>query len=88
MPDSAIAPAPSVTFPSLVSKGSALSGRQLRDQGAKAIVLIGGFGVIAALLLIFAYLVFEILPLMRGASFEVARPVAVGGGAPPLRGPG
>lgn len=45
----------------------AMRGRYLRDGLARYVVLAGGLGVIAALLLIFVYLVSEVAPLFGGA---------------------
>ena len=41
--------------------------RRLWDRAAKAVVSIGGLGVIGSILLIFFYLVYEVLPLFQGA---------------------
>jgi len=44
--------------------------RYFKDHLARAIVRAGGFGVMAALLLIFAYLLVEVLPLFSSATLE------------------
>lgn len=50
---------------SIVSGGAAFRSRYLTDLGAKWVVWIGGLGVIAALLLIFFYLVSQVTPLFK-----------------------
>ena len=58
---------------SIVAGSAGYQPRYLKDRLAKIVVLIGGIGVIAALLLIFVYLLTEVAPLFAGAAFE-ARP--------------
>ena len=58
---------------SIVKGGSGFQPRVLRDTAARWVVWIGGLGVIAALLLIFFYLISEVTPLFASAHFE-ARP--------------
>ncbi len=41
--------------------------RRLWDRAARAVVSIGGLGIISSILLIFFYLVYEVLPLFGGA---------------------
>ncbi|WP_426415612.1 ABC transporter permease subunit [Aestuariirhabdus sp. LZHN29] len=57
--------------------------RSIKDRLARWSVAVGGIGVIVAILLIFLYLLYEVLPLFKGAEIEsVARypaPVAVAG---------
>lgn len=58
---------------SIVAGGSAFKTRYLMDLLAKWVVWVGGLGVIAALLLIFFYLVSEVAPLFLGMQVK-ARP--------------
>jgi phosphate transport system permease protein len=44
--------------------------RRLKDRAATAVVTSGGIGVLVAILLIFFYLVYEILPLFNAAGME------------------
>ena len=44
--------------------------RHFKDKLAAILIAIGGLGVIAAVLLIFLYLIYEVLPLFRGASIQ------------------
>lgn len=44
--------------------------RHFKDKLAAVLIAIGGLGVIAAVLVIFLYLVYEVLPLFRGASIQ------------------
>ena len=46
--------------------------RRLWDRTARAVVSIGGLGIISSILLIFFYLVYEVLPLFGGADAGVA----------------
>lgn len=55
---------------SIVAGGGAYRSRILKDASARWVVWIGGLGVIAALLLIFVYLVSEVFPLFAPARFE------------------
>lgn len=59
---------------SITKGGSAFQARVFKDNAAKWVVWVGGLGVIAALLLIFFYLVSEVAPLFQGAHVT-ARPV-------------
>ncbi len=59
---------------SIVKGGTAFQLRAFKDRAAGWVVWVGGLGVIAALLLIFFYLVSEVLPLFTGADFK-PRPV-------------
>lgn len=55
---------------SIVVGGVAYRARAFKDASARWVVWIGGLGVIAALLLIFVYLVSEVFPLFASARFE------------------
>lgn len=44
--------------------------RHFKDKLAAVLIAIGGLGVIAAVLVIFLYLIYEVLPLFRGASIQ------------------
>ena len=55
---------------SIIKGGAGLHPRYLRDAAARWVVWIGGLGVIAALLLIFVYLMSEVFPLFRAAEFS------------------
>lgn len=59
---------------SITKGGSAFRSRVLKDNAARWVVWVGGLGVIAALLLIFFYLVSEVAPLFAPAHVE-SRPV-------------
>jgi phosphate transport system permease protein len=41
-----------------------------KDKFASVSIAVGGLGVIAAVLLIFLYLVYEVMPLFRGAGVQ------------------
>jgi len=49
--------------------------RRLWDRAARVVVSIGGLGIIASLLLIFFYLVYEVLPLFQGVDFSGEEPI-------------
>ena len=49
--------------------------RRLWDRAARVVVSIGGLGIIASLLLIFFYLVYEVLPLFQGVGFAGEEPI-------------
>lgn len=55
--------------------------RKFKDQLARYLVVVGGLAVIAALLLIFAYLFYVVIPLFKPASIEPVAEYAVPGGA-------
>lgn len=55
---------------SIVAGNAGFQPRYLKDRAAKGVVLVGGIGVIVALLLIFVYLVSEVAPLFEGAHFK------------------
>ncbi|MFZ5722257.1 MAG: ABC transporter permease subunit [Pseudomonadota bacterium] len=44
--------------------------RRAKDLLARGIIMLGGFGVIAAILLIFFYLLWEVMPLFQSSSME------------------
>jgi len=44
--------------------------RHFKDKLAAALIAIGGLGVIAAILVIFLYLIYEVMPLFRGAYIQ------------------
>lgn len=68
------AAAPAVNInKSIVKGGAGLQVRYVKDTLARWVVWVGGLGVIAALLLIFVYLLLEVLPLFSGAQLH-ARP--------------
>ncbi|MFZ5756822.1 MAG: ABC transporter permease subunit [Pseudomonadota bacterium] len=46
--------------------------RRAKDLLARGTIMLGGFGVIAAILLIFFYLLWEVMPLFRPSSMEPA----------------
>ena len=54
--------------------------RYTKDSAARYVVLTGGLGVIAALLLIFVYLLSEVAPLFGGAEFKPRQTYALPGG--------
>lgn len=54
-------------------------GRMLKDVMAKWVVGFGGISVIAALLLIFIYLLYVSLPLFSGAKVDAAQPIEFSG---------
>ena len=55
--------------------------RYTKDSAARYVVLTGGLGVIAALLLIFVYLLSEVAPLFSGAEFKSRQTYALPGGS-------
>jgi phosphate transport system permease protein len=58
-------------FESIVGgKSAGMSARYLRDRLARWVVWVGGLGVIAALLLIFVYLLSEVVPLFAPAEIR------------------
>jgi phosphate transport system permease protein len=63
-----------VAPPSISGKALHLQWRYLKDLGAKAAVWVGGLGVLAALMLIFVYLLIEVVPLFQPAHVQ-PRPV-------------
>ena len=77
---------PSLTSPaeadrSIVGgKSARMRSRYLRDAAARWVVWGGGLGVIGALMLIFFYLVSEVLPLFGGATVTPRPPITLSGG--------
>jgi phosphate transport system permease protein len=69
---------------SIVAGGAAFRSRYLKDLAAKWVVWIGGLGVIAALLLIFFYLVSQVMPLFASAEFTARPEYALPGGGKTL----
>lgn len=53
--------------------------RYIKDRLARIVVMIGGLGVIAALLLIFVYLAAEVAPMFAGAHVEARKTFALPG---------
>ncbi len=64
---------------SITKGGSAFQARVFKDNAARWVVWVGGLGVIAALLLIFFYLVTEVAPLFGSADFKSRPAYAVPG---------
>jgi phosphate transport system permease protein len=64
---------------SIVVGGGTYRTRAFKDAGARWVVWIGGLGVIAALLLIFVYLVSEVAPLFNSARFDPQPVIAMPG---------
>ncbi len=64
---------------SITKGGSAFQARAFKDNAARWVVWVGGLGVIAALLLIFFYLVVEVAPLFAPADFKARPAYAVPG---------
>ncbi|HUP92124.1 MAG TPA: ABC transporter permease subunit [Solimonas sp.] len=58
-----------------------LRSRYLKDAAARWVVWTGGLGVIGALLLIFVYLLTEVLPLFGGAEFTARQQFVIPGDA-------
>jgi phosphate transport system permease protein len=79
-------PASAAEIPrAITSKGAVgLQARYLKDRLARYVVLVGGLGVIGALLLIFVYLAQEVAPLFQGAHVEERKTFAVPGGGKTL----
>ncbi len=57
-------------FPASAATLSRRKFRHFKDKLAAVSIAIGGLGVIAAVLLIFLYLVYEVMPLFRGAVIQ------------------
>jgi phosphate transport system permease protein len=62
-------------------KGAGTQRRYLKDNLARWVVWVGGLGVILALLLIFVYLLSEVIPLFRGAQLEQRQAFVLPGGS-------
>jgi phosphate transport system permease protein len=78
-------PAPTSTLSWLTPEQSKrlASRRKLKDYLARGTIMLGGVGVIGAILLIFFYLLWEVIPLFQSSSLEdrgaYSLPVAAGG---------
>ena len=72
----------------LLGSGRQLGWRKFKDRTAAVTISIGGFGVLAAILLIFFYLLYEIVPLFRSATVTPGATYALSkfsdNAAPPL----
>ena len=80
------APAPRIRLSEAITgSGGALQWRYVKDKTAKYSVGIGGITVLLALLLIFVYLLTEVLPLFRGAHVAVRAEYAMPGDSSPTR---
>ena len=78
----ATSPASASQLRSSISAGRAgFQPRYIKDRLARYVVLIGGLGVIGALLLIFVYLASEVAPLFAGAHVETRKTFTVPGDA-------
>lgn len=82
----ATTPASVAQLPRSITAGRAgFQPRYIKDRLARYVVLVGGLGVIAALLLIFVYLASEVAPLFSGAHVEQRKTFAIpGDNAPTL----
>ncbi|MES0874348.1 ABC transporter permease subunit [Sinimarinibacterium thermocellulolyticum] len=63
----------------IAGKAPGMRSRYLKDGVARWVVWLGGLGVIGALLLIFVYLLSEVVPLFRGAHIEARQSFAMPG---------
>ncbi|MBI2383460.1 MAG: ABC transporter permease subunit [Gammaproteobacteria bacterium] len=81
MNQTAAPPASPRLSPSITASRGRLQWRHFKDVSAKWIVGVGGLSVLVALLLIFVYLLVEVLPLFRGADVHPRAAYAVPGGA-------
>ncbi|MGQ0620820.1 MAG: ABC transporter permease subunit [Panacagrimonas sp.] len=82
MSEAPSAVSPVADLPRSISAGRAgFQPRYIKDRLARYVVLIGGLGVIAALLLIFVYLLTEVMPLFSGAHVETRKTFALPGDA-------
>src|SRR5215216_687511 len=75
------APALAALPRSITAGRSGFQPRYIKDRLARWVVLVGGLGVIAALLLIFVYLLTEVFPLFAGAHVEARKSYPMPGGA-------
>lgn len=70
---------------SIVAGNAGYQPRYIKDRLARLVVLVGGIGVIVALLLIFVYLLAEVAPLFAGADVKARKSFPVpGDGSPAL----
>lgn len=77
-------PASVAQLPRSITAGRAgFQPRYIKDRLARYVVLTGGLGVIAALLLIFVYLASEVAPLFAGAHVEERKTFQIPGDASP-----
>jgi len=74
-------PAPAVSKSIVGGKGTGTQSRYLKDNLARWVVWVGGLGVIVALMLIFVYLLSEVVPLFKPAEFKERQSFAVPGDA-------
>jgi phosphate transport system permease protein len=73
-------PASAAELPRSITAGrGGFQARYVKDRLARYVVLVGGLGVIGALLLIFVYLAQEVAPLFAGAHVEERKTFAVPG---------
>ncbi|MGQ0700297.1 MAG: ABC transporter permease subunit [Panacagrimonas sp.] len=80
----ATSPASAASSPHSITAGrSGFQPRYLKNRLARYVVMIGGLGVIGALLLIFVYLATEVAPLFSGAHVEARKTFAIPGDASP-----
>lgn len=78
----ATSPASAAALPRSITAGrGGFQARYVKDRLARYVVLIGGLGVIAALLLIFVYLAQEVAPLFAGAQVRERKTFQVPGNA-------
>jgi phosphate transport system permease protein len=63
----------------IAGKAPGMRARYLKDGAARWVVWLGGLGVIGALMLIFVYLLSEVLPLFGGAHIEARQSFAMPG---------
>ena len=55
------------------ARGFTQSTRKFKDRLTRWVVNVGGLGIIGALLLIFGYLIYEVMPLFYGADIEIVQ---------------
>lgn len=65
----------------IAGKAPGMRARYLKDAAARWIVWLGGLGVIGALMLIFVYLLSEVMPLFGGAHIDARQSFAMPGPA-------
>ena len=81
MSDTPVPPVAASLANSIVGgKAAGTQSRYLKDNLARWVVWIGGLGVIVALMLIFIYLLSEVVPLFRGAEMNQRQEFVVPGG--------
>ena len=87
MPEGKNSSSPLAAEPSLLGSGRLALRRRWRhftDKFAAVGIAVGGISVIAAILLIFAYLAYEIAPLFEGAEVEPAAQFSLSDNTPSL----